>query len=77
MSAFPLNPALVLAGAAAANGNNYLAADIMAAGRANRDAKAMIKRSKRLRGLSCLSVAVVEYRKTQASDLPSVSVVYN
>lgn len=77
MSAFPLNPALVLAGAAAANGNSYLAADIMNAGRGNRDAKAMIKRNKRLRGLSCLSVAVVEYRKTQTIGLQSVSVSYN
>ena len=65
MKAFPLNPALVLAGAAAANGNNYLAADIMAAGRARRDAKAMIKRSKRLTGLSPVSVAVIEHNKIQ------------
>lgn len=76
MRAFPVNPALVLAGAAAANGNTQLAADIMVAGRANRDAKAMKKRSKRMAGFSCLSVAIVENRKIQSVGVPSVSVVY-
>lgn len=65
MKNYPVNPALILAGAAAANGNTYLAADIMTAGRARRDAKAMIKRTKRLAGLSPASVAVIEHNKLQ------------
>lgn len=65
MKNYPVNPALVLAGAAASNGNTYLAADIMAAGRSIRDAKAIKKRSKRLAGLTVTSVAVIEHNKIQ------------
>ena len=77
MKNYPVNPALILAGAAAANGNTYLAGDIMAAGRGQRDAKAIKKRNKRMSGFSCLSVAIVENRKIQANGLPVVCVVYN
>lgn len=57
-----LNPILALAGAAAANGNTMFARDLLTLDRGHRDAIAIRKNSKRLAGLSPLSVAVITDR---------------
>jgi len=64
-----INPILVLAGAAAKNGNGMFAADLIRIDRGSRDCKAMRKRFKAFQGLTNCSIAAIVDSRVKHSDL--------
>lgn len=61
----PVNPIIVLAGAAASVGLNMLASELLEAGRGHRDVMAIKRSSKRNTGLSRTTMAVITHNRIQ------------